>query len=172
MKRFICFLVLLATLSWCCSPSVHSNKAQEDNFTNNDLVLTKTVASWRNDSIKIKDETPTSAEMKIYYDSAFRPRLVLKIVPHYPSEAVSAGLEGTLYVRVFIDSAGRPRKAVLLKSPTEIFDQPVLHAIMFCTFSPAVVEGKPESIWIAIAVRFDLAGGEPTVEYIEKERYP
>lgn len=137
-----------------------------------DIVITNSEASWCNDSINIKDPYPKSAETKIYSSSAVRPKLVLRILPHYPNVAIIAGLEGTLYVRVFIDSTGRPRKAALLKSPDQIFDQPVLHAIMFCKFSPAVIDGKPESIWIAIAVNFHIEGGVPTVEYIEKERYP
>ena len=127
------------------------------------------MAFWRDDSIDIKEPSP---EETLRLKDAKHPKLLETIDPQYPSAAISAGAQAIVYVRVFIDSTGHPRKAVVLKTADEIFDGPVLNAIMFCRFSPAVLAGRAEAQWIAIAASFQLSNGVPIAQFVEKERYP
>jgi TonB family protein len=69
-----------------------------------------------------------------------------------------AGLEGTVWVKIWVDRGGRPRKAIVQKSDAEIFDQPATDAAMQWIFTPAMMKNGPVSVWVSIPFRFKLQG--------------
>lgn len=86
------------------------------------------------------------------------PEVVKQVQPKYPDLATRAGLEGTVWVKIWVDKAGNPRKAVVQKSESEIFNQPATEAAMKWVFTPAVMKKGPVSVWVSVPFRFKLQG--------------
>lgn len=84
------------------------------------------------------------------------PVVVRKVEPKYPEIALRAGLEGNVYLKVWVDKEGKVRKAVVLKSDAEIFNQPATNAALQWVFTPAVMQKGPVSVWVSIPFRFRL----------------
>lgn len=87
--------------------------------------------------------------------------------PAYPDSAKKTGLEGTVYVQVFVDTAGMPTKAKVVKSDNALFDRPSLDAIRSWRFTPAQVGGKPVGVWVTVPFKYKLEKG---VEKPEKKK--
>lgn len=85
------------------------------------------------------------------------PVVVRKVDPKYPEIALRAGLEGNVYVKVWVDKEGKVRKAVVLKSDAEIFNQNAIEAAQQWVFTPAVMQKGPVSVWVSIPFRFRLS---------------
>jgi protein TonB len=84
------------------------------------------------------------------------PRIIKQVLPAYPEMAVRAGLEGTVWVKILIDREGVPVRAVVIKSTTELFDQPAVDAAMKFRFTPAIMNQGPVKVWVSIPFRFQL----------------
>jgi protein TonB len=115
----------------------------------------------------VVDQGPTGGEIKIEEDEAppadyvpyeKAPEAVKQVTPKYPDLATRAGLEGTVWVKIWVDKAGKPKKAVVQKSDAEIFNQPATEAAMGWIFTPAMMKNGPVSVWVSIPFRFKLQG--------------
>jgi protein TonB len=84
------------------------------------------------------------------------PAIVKKVMPEYPEMAVRAGLEGTVWVKILVDKDGKPKKAVVVKSTAEMFDEAALTAAMGFLFTPAVMNQGPVKVWVSIPFKFQL----------------
>jgi len=84
------------------------------------------------------------------------PQIVKRVVPLYPPMAMRAGLEGTVYVKILVDKDGKPKKAVVIKSTTEIFNDAAVEAAMQFIFTPAVMNNGPVKVWVAVPFKFKL----------------
>lgn len=85
-----------------------------------------------------------------------QPQVVKRVVPHYPDLAIRAGLEGTVWVKILVDKDGLPKKAVVVKSTAELFNEPAIEAAMKFVFTPAVMNNGPVKVWVSIPFRFTL----------------
>ncbi len=85
------------------------------------------------------------------------PELVKNATPVYPEQAKKNGLEGTVYVKVWVDKEGKVRDAVIQKSDGEIFNQASLDAAKQFLFTPALKDGTPVSVWVTVPFRYKLA---------------
>ena len=103
--------------------------------------------------IKIDDEGPPPDFVP--YEK--EPQIVRKIDPKYPEIALRAGLEGTVYIKIWVDKEGKPRKAVVVKSDAQIFEQAAVDAAMQYVFTPAVMQKGPVSVWVMIPFKFRLS---------------
>jgi protein TonB len=90
------------------------------------------------------------------------PQVVRRMVPAYPPMALRAGIEGTVWVKILVEKDGTPRKAVVVKSSTEIFNDAALEAAMQFLFTPAVMNNGPVRVWVAIPFRFTLRRAQPS----------
>jgi protein TonB len=88
------------------------------------------------------------------------PTVVKKVEPKYPDLALRAGLEGTVYVKVWVDKEGKVRKVVLLKSDAPIFEDAAIAAAKQWVFTPAVMQKGPVSVWVSIPFKFRLTGNK------------
>lgn len=84
------------------------------------------------------------------------PEVIKSVAPRYPELARRAGMEGTVFVRVWIDREGKVRAVEVQKSDAEIFNQPAIEAAQQMLFSPAMMKGEPVSVWVAIPFKFKL----------------
>ncbi len=104
--------------------------------------------------LRIEDEGPPPDFVP--YEK--EPTVVKKIDPKYPEIALRAGLEGNVYVKVWVDKEGKVRKVVVLKSDAEIFNEAAIEAAKQWVFTPAVMQKGPVSVWVSIPFRFRLTG--------------
>lgn len=84
------------------------------------------------------------------------PQVVKRVDPVYPELARRSGLEGVVWVKIWVDKEGRVRDAVIQKSDSEIFNQPVLDACKQWTFTPALTSTGPVAVWVATNFVFKL----------------
>ena len=74
--------------------------------------------------------------------------------PVYPEIARRAGVEGTVWLKLWVDTEGKVRKTSVLKSDNEILIQPSIDAAMKWKFEPAMLKGVPVSVWVSIPFKF------------------
>lgn len=102
---------------------------------------------------KDKDEDPS---IDAFIPVEKLPEMVVSAKPVYPELATRANLEGTVYVKVLVDKEGKPKKAVVVKTDGEIFNQAAIDAVLKCVFSPAIQNNKPITVWVVIPFKFML----------------
>lgn len=85
-----------------------------------------------------------------------QPQIVKRVIPKYPEMALRAGLEGTVWVKILVDKDGLPKKAVVIKSTAELFNDAAVDAAMKFVFTPAVMNHGPVKVWVSIPFKFLL----------------
>ena len=106
--------------------------------------------------MKKKDQEPSE-----FVEVERQPTPTKQVQPAYPEAARRAGAEGTVWVSIWIDARGNPKKAKIIKSDAEVFNQAALDAAMQWKFTPAVLKKEPVAVWVAIPFKFKLNGGPP-----------
>jgi TonB family protein len=86
-----------------------------------------------------------------------QPGVKKSVPPLYPELAKKAGLEGKVWVKVFIDEQGKVEKALMDSSTNSVFDGAALDAIKQWEFTPAKKDGKPIKCEIVVPFKFKLA---------------
>jgi len=95
-----------------------------------------------------------SPEIFVPFDKA--PEVVLSAVPVYPELAKRSEIEGNVVVKILISKDGKPLKAIIVKSDSNIFNQPSIDAAMKFIFIPAIQHKSPVMVWVAIPFKFRL----------------
>lgn len=104
--------------------------------------------------IRIEDEGPPPDFVPFEKE----PVAIKRPPPVYPEIARRAGVEGTVWLKVWVDKEGKVRKAEILKSDADIFNQPAIDAATQWVFTPALMKNGPVSVWVSIPFRFKLQG--------------
>ncbi len=86
------------------------------------------------------------------------PRLLSRIAPQYPQEAVQAGISGEIIADVLINPAGRVVQVVPLSSPDARLTASASAALLQAEFDPARFGKYPLWSWLRIPTRFTLSG--------------
>jgi protein TonB len=84
------------------------------------------------------------------------PEVVLSVRPEYPPLAARAGIEGNVSVNIWVTKEGKPRKAVVLRSTHEMFNEAAITAAMKFVFTPALMNGHPVAVWVSIPFKFRM----------------
>lgn len=74
----------------------------------------------------------------------------------YPPLAAKQGIEATVYLELFIDSAGKIRKVTVLKDPGYGFADAAVTALAGLICSPAMMDDKAVAVRFRYPVRFTL----------------
>ena len=79
-------------------------------------------------------------------------------VPPYPELAKQAGIEGTVWVKVLVDTNGIVRDALILKpsGSSAGFEEATVRHAYTIRYKPAISAGKPVAVWITYATYFRL----------------
>ncbi len=109
-------------------------------------------ATSGNVEIKIEEEPAEFVPVEKY------PEPIKIVQPKYPEIAMRAGLEGSVFVKAWVTKEGKVKKALILKSDAEIFNQPALDAAYQFVFTPAIMNKGPVDVWTTIPFRFKLLG--------------
>lgn len=79
----------------------------------------------------------------------------------YPKEAITNGLEGTVWIATLVDTRGKAREHRVWKtSGNAKFDQAALQAVPTFRFEAAMREGKPVMTWLKHKIEFRLTSLE------------
>jgi TonB family protein len=111
---------------------------------------------FRLNTEKSLDEEGTDNPPIDFVEYDVEPRVLAQAQPEYPESAMKAGTEGTVYLKVWVGKTGKVKKGVVLKSDNSVFDQAAKDACMKWAFEPAMKDGKPVDVWVAIPFRFRL----------------
>jgi protein TonB len=106
--------------------------------------------------IRIDEEAPPADFVPVEKE----PQVIKKVEPKYPELAMRAGLEGKVWVKIWVDKEGKPKQVVILKSDAEIFNEPSVEAAKQFLFTPAYMNNGPVSVWVSVPFKFKLTGGK------------
>jgi len=83
------------------------------------------------------------------------PRVIFKALPEYPESALAEGLEGAVFLSVFVSKSGNAGKVeVTNSSGIADFDKAAVSAVSGWKFEPARRGGVAVPSWYKIPVRF------------------
>jgi protein TonB len=103
--------------------------------------------------LQIEDSDEAPPEF-VPYEKA--PEPVKRVNPLYPDLALKAGIEGQVIVKVWVDKEGKVKKALILKSTAEIFNENAIEAAKQWVFTPAMMNKGPVDVWMAIPFKFRI----------------
>jgi len=104
-------------------------------------------------SLPVRGDTAPPADFAPFEKA---PQIIKSVRAVYPEEARKAGLEGKVWVKIWVDKTGKPKQVVIQKSAAEIFDQAAIDAARQFVFTPAVLNGAPTDVWVLIPFDFKL----------------
>ena len=84
------------------------------------------------------------------------PVIIKRVQPVYPEIARKAGIEGTVWVELWVTKEGKVKKAVVVKSTSEILDQPTIDAATQFVFIPAMMQNSPVAVWVTMPFHYRL----------------
>ena len=109
---------------------------------------------WNDWDAPTPDESISSF---IPFDTPPQPKREMEIKPIYPKMAKEAGIEGTVYIRFFIDEKGNVTEAYVKKGvPNTGLDEAALKAVIKSKWKPAIQRQKKVGAWQTVPVRFKL----------------
>ncbi len=106
--------------------------------------------------LKVDAPTDQTPDINAFVAVEKEPQPVVTAQPEYPDLAKRAGIEGTVYVKILVSKEGKPIKAVVIKSDSEVFNQPAINAAMKFVFTPAIQHKSPVMVWVVVPFRFKL----------------
>jgi protein TonB len=89
----------------------------------------------------------------VYYDEP--PAVVTQVKPVYPDMAREAGVDGTVQLRVLVGKDGRVMDVHVDRS-IPLLDGAAVAAARLWVFTPALSNGHPVMVWVAVPIRFTL----------------
>jgi protein TonB len=84
------------------------------------------------------------------------PAIIYHPAPKYPEVARRAGVEGTVFIKMWVTKEGTVKVAEIVKSTAAIFDQAAIDAAVLWKFTPAIMNNKPVSVWVTVPFKFRL----------------
>jgi TonB family protein len=89
------------------------------------------------------------------YDKA--PEAIKQVQAVYPETAARDSVEGTVWIKSWIDETGKVVETKVQRSDNTVLNQSALDAIRQWTFKPAMMNGKPVAVWVSIPMRFKFS---------------
>lgn len=86
------------------------------------------------------------------------PQVVRRVEPVFPEAAKLAGIEGSVFAKLWIDKEGKVKEVVILKAPSAAFNQAVIDAAKQWVFTPAVMNSGAVAVWFPVKFTFNLSG--------------
>jgi TonB family protein len=99
---------------------------------------------------------PTQIEMNNPTGVEKYPEIISNPSPKYPELARRSGIEGTVYIKMWVTKEGKVKQAEIIKSTSVIFDQNAIDAALSWKFTPAIMNNGPVSVWVTVPFKFRL----------------
>lgn len=86
------------------------------------------------------------------------PQAIETVTPVFPEMARISGVEGVVWVQVFVDKNGNPREVIILKTSgaNAGFEESAIAAAKQTTWKPAFSNGQPVGVWVSYKIEFRL----------------
>lgn len=78
------------------------------------------------------------------------PIMISSVTPDYPDTAAELGVQGTVMVKLWVDTLGTVTTAMIQKSPSPLLDSAAFNAALATKFKPALFDGKPQGVWYIV----------------------
>jgi protein TonB len=92
----------------------------------------------------------------VAYEVAPEPLNPKIISDYYPEVARRLGIEGKLFLEIWVDKKGTVRQVIIKKPLHPAIDEEVRKRAYQLKFSPAMQRDKPVDVWISFPVTFKL----------------
>lgn len=100
---------------------------------------------------------PGSSERPIILRAGITPPQVIhRVLPAYTELARRARTEGMVILEAIIDASGRVTAVRVLRSLPFGLEQSAVEAVRQWRYRPALLNGKPQSVYFTLTVHFDL----------------
>ncbi len=108
--------------------------------------------------IDILDDILPQPDEFVAFDE--EPQLLYAPDPVYPEMAKKAGVTGTVWVKVLVDTEGAVRDAIIVRESgvNAGFEESALAAAKKRQYRPAMQNNQPVAVWVAYKVKFQLKG--------------
>ena len=113
------------------------------------------MGSGDGDSLLIDVDIDTSPSPDDFIAVDEEPVRISIDAPVYPPVAMSAGIEGTVLVRVLVGKDGRIKDVIYIDGP-EALKEAADTSARSAVFRPALVDHKPVEVWVLMPVTFKL----------------
>lgn len=123
------------------------------------LLIFMSPAAAQDQATQVASATMAPADQQKVPDNALvdsQPEIKKRVDPVYPREALEKGIEGKVWVKVLVDTAGRPAQVEILKSANPYFDQMSITAARQWVFTPAMKDKKPVAAWVTLPFVYKL----------------
>jgi TonB family protein len=84
------------------------------------------------------------------------PVVLSNPAPLYPDIARKAGIEGTVFVKMWVAKDGSVKRAEVVKSSSELFEHAAVEAARQWKFVPAIMNNAPVSVFVTVPFKFRL----------------
>ncbi len=85
------------------------------------------------------------------------PEVIFKPKMTYPGKARSEGIEGSVTLKILVESSGNIKEVIVLESdPPGVFEAAAVSDIKRWRFKPGIHKGKEVSVWVIETVTYKL----------------
>lgn len=109
-------------------------------------------------SLVVPGLQPTLVAQTKSEQETLMPRLIHKVEPEYTPEALEAGLEGAVVLRIEVGTDGAAHDIRVARSLGMGLDEKAVEAVRLWKFESATRDGKPVAVPATIEINFRLPG--------------
>ena len=133
-------------------------QAHNATATDNNLLETINTPQPTKPAENIEKVTPPQ-QIEVAQSEQAKPDYDFNPQPNYPKLLREQGIEGVVWMRVWVDKKGQASKVTVLKSSGyRLLDAAALNAVMQWRFTPAKNGAHNVASWVEFPIRFSLTG--------------
>jgi TonB family protein len=110
-----------------------------------------------------EEKTGTGEEKPLVVSSDQRPRLVKKVDPQYPEEALKAGIQGKVVIEATTDKKGIVVEAKVIDGHP-LLNKAALKALKQWEYEPYIIDGEKKAVKFTVVMNFHLKDKEKKSE--------
>ena len=122
----------------------------------NQVKASENIQETEKEVVEVPEEIEYVPQHKISVIPEIPTKAILSKI-EYPKMAMKQGIEGVVYLELFIDERGNIRRINVLKDPGYGFAEAAIEALDGVTCKPALVNNKPVAVRFRYPVRFVLS---------------
>ena len=122
----------------------------------NSVKTSENIQETEKEVVEIEEEIDYVPQHKISVVPEIPTKQILSKI-EYPKMAMKQGIEGVVYLELFIDESGNIRRINVLKDPGYGFADAAVAALEGITCKPAMMNDKPVAVRFRYPVRFVLS---------------
>ena len=122
----------------------------------NQVKTSENIVETEKEVVEVPEEIEYVPQHKISVIPEIPTKAILSKI-EYPKMAMKQGIEGVVYLELFIDEGGNIRRINVLKDPGYGFAEAAIEALDGIVCKPALVNDKPVAVRFRYPVRFVLS---------------